>query len=135
MTEIVVFGNITLSLAYVALCVVYVVLFLRDDAIATRIATPLLLGTLVLHTSTITLHGLDEGRLPMGTPAEFFSLLALTLTGLYWLVERFQGVRETGFMPVTLAMLFQLPAGAFIRHLDVTNPCLLYTSPSPRDRG
>jgi ABC-type uncharacterized transport system permease subunit len=53
------------------------------------------------------------GRLPMGTPLEFVSALALAITMTYLAIERRFRVKTTGFLPVGVAFALQFVASAF----------------------
>lgn len=103
-----------LPLAYFALVGAYVMVFTRDDTRATAWSRRLLIATMLLHLAAVAVRTIVLDRVPMGTPLEFFSLLALALIATYAFIESRQGVRQTGFVITGLAFLLQLIASSFV---------------------
>jgi len=108
------FLNTLLPLAYLALCGAYVLVFARDDRRDAVWSLRLLAATMLLHLSAVVVRTIALDRVPMGTPLEFFSLLALAMIATYALIEKRQKVRRTGFVIVALAFMLQFLSSSFV---------------------
>lgn len=112
--------NLALSVADVLLPLLYLVswglylwVFRSDNPLPRRIASRFTAGVALLHLAATVAGSLAFGRLPMGTPLEFVSALALAILLTYLAVERRYRVKTTGFLPVGVAFLLQFVSSAF----------------------
>ncbi len=117
--------TLSLPLLYLVLGGRYLWVFTAERS-STRNWTGLLLwGTIAVHFVHSCLHAFKLGRLPLASPLEFFSLLALTTMGVYAVLERVIKNRQTGVFVVGLCFLLQFWASAFITPRRPTvNPLL-----------
>jgi len=106
-------GNVLLPLFYLLLLGSYLWVLLSDRPPARRTAHLVLAVTIGLHLTLLLLKTCTEHRLPLGSPLEFASLLALSLVSVQGILERVQGVASTGFLTAGLAFLLQLLASLF----------------------
>ena len=107
------FVDVLLPLLYLALLIVYLFLFYRDSAIAKRWSSRGLPAVCVAHLGLLVFKGFSLGRLPMASPLEFLSALTLALLLVYYILEWRYNVKQTGFVVVGLAFLFQFIASLF----------------------
>jgi len=105
-----------LPILYGLVSVAYAHVFFRNDVWARRIAPRALLLTLGLHVLYMTLLATHLRRVPIATPFESLSALALALGIVYIVQERRSGSPHTGIIFVSLVFLCQTVASAF------TNP-------------
>ena len=105
-----------LPILYGLVSVGYVLVFFRNDAVARRLATRALVGTLVLHGVYLGLLAHDEGRVPIANSFEAMSALALALGIAYLIQERRSGTPHTGLIFVPLIFMCQTLATAFAHH-------------------
>jgi ABC-type uncharacterized transport system permease subunit len=112
--------NLVLSVADVLLPLLYLVawglylwVFQTDSRLPKRLASRFTLGAAFLHLAALVAGALALGRLPMGTPLEFVSALALAIVVTYLAIERRYRAKGTGFVPVGVAFFLQFVASAF----------------------
>ena len=105
--------NVLLPLIYLVLWGSYVWFFMAERNLARRWSRLLTGGTLLVHITHIALQTWDYGRLPLATPVEFCSMLALMIMVIYVIIERALRVRAVGALVVGLAFLLQFIASAF----------------------
>lgn len=112
--------NLVLSVADVLLPMLYLVawglylwVFRGDNPLPRRLASRFTLAVALLHLAALTAGALAYGHLPMGTPLEFVSTLALAIIVTYLAIERRYRAKGTGFVPVGVAFLLQFVASAF----------------------
>ena len=92
----------------------YAVLFLRDDAFARRVATPLLSISITVHGLEILLRGLAEGLLPLRNVFESLSAIAFAVAAVYLFIEVRHKNPMTGVFVVPLVFLAETIATAFV---------------------
>lgn len=107
--------NTLLPIVYLLLWTAYFMIFLKENRFAARWSQPLLFTTLLLHTLYLVLRMIALDRLPMGSPLEFFSLLALAILCIYAVIERRIKVSQTGFLVIAFAFLLQFLSSSFAR--------------------
>jgi HemX protein len=117
-------SEVLLPLLYLLLFVAYLWVFYENRKFAHRWARRLLAATALAHLATAVLHALVHRHLPMASPLEFMSLLALSLLLNYAVVERRLRVRETGFLVTGVCFLLQFIASAFFVAEPAANPLL-----------
>ncbi len=106
-------GNVLLPLCYLLLLGAYLWVLVADRREARRAAHGMLAATVLLHLALLAGRALGDHRLPLGSPLEFASLLALSLVTVQGVLERRQGTASTGFLTAGLAFVLQLLAGLF----------------------
>jgi HemX protein len=116
--------TVLLPLAYLMLWGSYVWFFVAERNLARRWSRTLTGGTLFIHVVHVLLRTIELGRLPLATPLEFFSLLALTILVIYVIIERVLRVRVTGVLVVGLSFLLQFIASAFSAPAPAVDPLL-----------
>ncbi|MDO9170584.1 MAG: cytochrome c biogenesis protein CcsA [bacterium] len=117
-------GEVLLPLLYLLLFVAYLWVFYENRRFAHLWARRLLATTVVAHLAASVIHARVHHHLPMASPLEFLSLLALSLLLIYAVVERRLRVRETGFLVTGVAFLLQFIASAFSVAEPAANPLL-----------
>jgi HemX protein len=105
--------NTLLPIVYLLLWIAYFMVFYKESRFAARWSQPLLITTLLLHTLFVVLRTLVLGRMPMGSPLEFCSLLALAILCIYAVIERRVKVSQTGFLVIAFAFLLQFLSSSF----------------------
>jgi ABC-type uncharacterized transport system permease subunit len=116
--------TVLLPLAYLMLWGSYVWFFVAERNLARRWSRTLTGGTLFIHIVHVALRTVELGRLPLATPLEFFSLLALTILVIYVIIERVMRVRVTGVLVVGLSFLLQFASSAFATPVPSVDPLL-----------
>ena len=123
--------NVALSLANVALPVLYLVmfglyvwLFRSDHPTPRRIASRFTALVVLFHLGVEVVRALAYGRLPMGSPPEFISTLALAILITYLFIEGRWRVKNTGFLPTSIAFVLQFTASVFTTSVPETRPFL-----------
>jgi ABC-type transport system involved in cytochrome c biogenesis permease subunit len=106
--------RILLPIAYALAEVCYLSFFLRDDAVARRIATPLLLTSVVLHAAFIVLRAAALGRNPIGSPLEALTILAFAVALVHLLIELGHKDQGAGALVIGVVFVFQLFASTFM---------------------
>jgi ABC-type transport system involved in cytochrome c biogenesis permease subunit len=106
--------RILLPIAYALAEVCYLSLFLRDDALARRLATPLLLLAVVLHALFIVLRGIAMARHPIGSPLEALTILAFAVALVHLIVELTHKNQGAGVFVIGVVFVFQLVASTFM---------------------
>ncbi|MEM9293931.1 MAG: cytochrome c biogenesis protein CcsA [Acidobacteriota bacterium] len=110
---------VLLPLAYLLLVLTYGLLFFRGEGGASRIARPLLWGTILLHLAYLAAITVRWEQFPGANVPQALSVVALAVSIVYALVEAISGERRTGAWLMLLAFLFQLSSS-------------LATGPQPR---
>ena len=116
--------TVLLPLLYLVLWGSYVWFFVAERNLARSWSRMLTGGTVLVHIIHITLRTVDLGRLPLATPLEFCSMLALMIMVIYVILERMLRVRVTGALVVGLAFILQFIASAFHSPSDSVNSLL-----------
>ena len=119
-------ADVLLPVFYALTTLAYGVAFFRDDELAKRWQSRLLLTTALLHFLAIGLHTARYGHCMVTTIYEMMSLVAFTVLATYTLIEFRTKVKGTGFFLVSLAALFEFVSAVTVQ-LPVsapTNPVL-----------
>jgi ABC-type uncharacterized transport system permease subunit len=106
--------RILLPTAYALVEVCYLSLFLRDDPVARRMATPLLIGTVAMHAVFVLLRGLALQRHPIGTPLEALSIMAFAVALVHVFIEVTHRDQGAGVFVIGVVFIFQLVASTFL---------------------
>lgn len=113
MTALVGFLTVLLPLLYLLLWGSYLWFFFEERRLARRWGGFMTVAVLLTHVLWVVLRTVELDRFPLGTPLGLASLLALSLTTIYVVIERVLRVRQTGFLVLGLAFLLQFLASAF----------------------
>jgi HemX protein len=105
--------NVALPVLYLAAFGLYVWVFRTDAATPRFLATRFTTLVALFHLAVELVRAVAYGRLPMGSPPEFTSALALALLVTYLAGEQRWKVKTTGFLPVGIAFILQFVASAF----------------------
>ena len=116
--------KVVLPLLYLGTFALYLWLFIGDDPTARRRCSQLAVLTVLLHLVALVLKAFALDRLPLGTPLEFFSALALALTGTYLVIEKRIKAKNTGWLVLGTAFLLQMFASTFCQTKLITNKLL-----------
>ncbi len=116
--------RIVLPIAYAITLMNYIGIFLRDDPLARRIATPALIVTVILHAASIVLRGVIQHRHPIANPMESLTMIAFAVAVVHLSIELTHKNQGAGAFVIGLAFVFQLIASAFMRPVEVVNPIL-----------
>jgi ABC-type uncharacterized transport system permease subunit len=111
--------NIALPLLYFALVWTYGKSFFRDLSWAKGIKSLLLLGVLVVHFTYLVARTVFFGHPPVTSIPEVLSVLAISVSATYGVIERRSKAKETGYFILTIAFFFQLVSSVFIRDLNI----------------
>jgi HemX protein len=96
---------------------VYARAFFSNQQTAGRLRTPLLLGTLVLHSLYIVCRGMEFGHPLITSIFEISSLIAFAITVAYAVIEFRTGIKTTGYFILMFAFFFQLVSSIFVREI------------------
>ena len=124
MTAVVGFLTVLLPLLYLLLWGSYLWFFFEERRLAHRAGSVLTIVVMLIHTLWVVLRTMELGRFPLGTPLGLASLLALSLTTIYVVIEKVLRVRQTGFLVLGLAFLLQFLASGFSTARPTINPLL-----------
>lgn len=115
--------DVVLPLAYAGVFAAYLLQFFRDDQDTTA-ARYALMGLLGAHVLYFVLRGAHHHYLPLASKEEFLSMLALSVTGVYTLIERTQHQTRTGAFFLAPALFAQSVASVFMGY-STKHPILL----------
>ncbi len=101
---------VLLTILYTVLMISYARIFARGPAGVALLVRPILVGTVSLHFLSVLIRGIAIGACPLGSRAEFMSLVALSVAVSYLVVEIRLGERATGIFAITPAFLLQVIA-------------------------
>ncbi len=116
--------RILLPLLYLSTLGMYLWLFFTDHPAARARCTQLAVVTVIVHTLALVAQTLYLERLPLESPLEFFSSLALALMVTYLVIEQRIRAKNTGFIVVGTAFLLQFVASSFCHTKVSSNPLL-----------
>lgn len=115
MVSLLVILNWLLPLVYLALLIDYGITFFLRSKVQVRNAG--LIPALCVHALFLTLWALRRGQLPLAEVYEILSVLALSTTLVYTLVEYAVRDRRTGMFVFLLVFLFQYTASCALSHV------------------
>jgi HemX protein len=98
---------------------VYGKAFFADQAWAKRAKTPFLMATLIFHLLNLTIRTIMFRHLPVNTVFEIFSMLAFSVSAMYWIIELRSHRKETGYFILNIAFFFQLISSFFIKDTPI----------------
>ncbi len=101
---------VLLTILYTVLLISYARIFTRGPVGVALLVRPILIGTVSLHFLSVLIRGIAIGACPLGSAAEFMSLVALSVAVSYLFVEVRLGERATGVFAITPAFLLQVIA-------------------------
>lgn len=113
-----------LPIAYGLVSVAYILVFLRNEPVARRLAPRALGATILLHALYIALLTVQFRRVPIATSFESLSALALALAIVYLVQEKRSGTPYTGALFVPAVFVCQTIASAFINPTVEIKPIL-----------
>ncbi len=117
-------GNVLLPLLYLMVFGLYLWLFLDAHPWPRKVVSQLAASTCLIHLGVLVLRGLALGRLPMGSPLEFLSAIALSMLATYLIIERRIKVKSTGVMIVGMVFLLQFISSSFLHTIPKASPLL-----------
>ncbi|MBU1698759.1 MAG: cytochrome c biogenesis protein CcsA [Candidatus Eisenbacteria bacterium] len=116
--------RVLLPISYLVLWASYLWDFCRNEPVPLRWRRGLSGATILIHLAAIINRTMVYHRIPMGTPLEFCSLLALSILVIYIIIEERLKVRETGILILGLAFLLEFISSAFMYGQSPINPLL-----------
>jgi HemX protein len=123
--------NILLPIFYFVTLAVYFYDFLKGEKKLVNVKRVFLFITLFLHLIYIVLRTIAFDHPPITNVFEIFTILAITISFSYFLVELVSDIRGTGPFIIILSLIFQLISSLFIQDLtevkDVLRSNLLGT--------
>lgn len=100
-----------LPILYTILVIAYARNFLGAlDGFLVRQTRPLLILTVVTHATAVLLRGFEVGQCPVGTAGEALSVVAITISVIYLILEWRCDDRSTGVFVLSAAFALQLIA-------------------------
>ncbi len=123
--------NILLPAFYFLTLVVYFYDFIKGEKKLINVKRVFLFITLFLHLIYVVLRTIEFDHPPITNVFEIFTILAITISFSYFLVELVSDIRGTGPFIIVLSFIFQLISSLFIQDLvevkDVLRSNLLGT--------
>ena len=116
--------KVLLPLFYLGTLGMYLWLFFGDHPTARRWCSRAAVATVLFHVAGLVVKSVVLERVPLGSPLEFFSALAMALVATYLVIERRIEAKNTGFIVVGTAAFLQLLASTFCQTRINTNPYL-----------
>ncbi len=117
-------GNVLLPLLYMVVFGLYLWLFLDDHPWPRKVVSQVAATTCMIHLGVLVMRGFALGRLPMGSPLEFLSAIALSMLATYLIIERRIKVKATGVMIVGMVFLLQFISSSFLHAIPKASPLL-----------
>jgi ABC-type uncharacterized transport system permease subunit len=115
-------ANLLLPLLYLGVAIAYGFVFFASHAVADRLATPALRGTVLFHLVFLSALAVHHHQFPAATVSQALSIVAFAVAVVYVFVEWHGGERTTGLWMVGLVFIFQLLSS-------------ILTRPNPPDRA
>ena len=109
--------NIILPICFIATLAAYFFDFLKEEKKLIHIKRVFLFITLFLHIIYIVLRTVAFDHPPITNVFEIFTVLAITISFSYFLVELVSDIRGTGPFIIILPLIFQLISSFFIQDL------------------
>ena len=119
--------TVVLPLLYALLTASYGIVFFREEPAVSRVLPAALSATIVLHIAYVALLTVSYRHIPLASMYETLTMVALSLTLVYWITERIVRTLNTGMFVLALASLFQTASSAFAQHDLEVNP--IFSSP------
>lgn len=116
--------RILLPLLYAGTLGLYLWLFFTDHPTARHRCTQAAAITVIVHVATLLAQTAYLERVPLESPLEFLSILALAMLVTYLVVELRIGAKSTGFIVVGVAFILVTIAELFFRNRISSNPLL-----------
>lgn len=107
--------EIVLPVLYFVTVWVYGKAFFSADLPSTRARRSFLFATICTHLGYVVLRTLFLGHFPITSFYEILSVVALTVSLVYFAIELRTGSRETGYFILMLPLFFQVIASIFIK--------------------
>jgi ABC-type uncharacterized transport system permease subunit len=114
MTSLLDISEFLLPALYAVAFALYFRHFLNPESEKAFFGSKLLKGTLAVHVGYLVLRGVLLNHVPFGTRAEFLSVLAISITAIYVLVETRERDPNTGVFFLGLIFLFQLASSVLV---------------------
>lgn len=121
--------EILLPLLYVVVLGLYGRHFSDGERSSGKLASRSLWGLLSVHIGYTVMRGIAQHAWPMGSKAEFLSLLALSIALVYALTERGEEDTQTGIFFVGIAAPFQAAASLLMEDIGATTHPILLEHP------
>jgi len=117
-------GNVLLPLLYLVVFGLYLWLFLDDHPWPRKVVSHLAAATVLTHLGVLAVRGIALERLPMGSPLEFLSVIAVSMLATYLIIERRIKVKATGVMITGMTFLLQFISSSFAHAIPKASPLL-----------
>ncbi len=112
MDELLIIANWLVPLIYLAMVIDYGTTFLLR--LRTHVRNWWILIPILFHTAFLVLKGIQLGSPPISSTVEVLSVIALSSTIVYWVMELLSRDRRAGFFVFLLIFLFQYTSSVFV---------------------
>lgn len=112
MNELLIIANWLVPLIYLVMVMDYGATFLLR--LRTHVPNRWILIPILFHATFLVLRGVQLGSPPIGSTLEVLSVIALSSTIVYWVMELLSRDRRAGFFVFLLIFLFQYTSSAFV---------------------
>ena len=112
MDELLIIANWLVPLIYLAMVIDYGTTFLLR--LRTHVRNWWILIPILFHTAFLVLKGIQLGSPPISSTVEVLSVIALSSTIVYWVMELLTRDRRAGFFVFLLIFLFQYTSSVFV---------------------
>lgn len=106
--------NYSLPVCYFILVWAYGKAFFADRLWAKRAKTPILICTILLHGFYLGVRTITFQHPPVTKIFEIFTMLAFSVSVIYYIIELYSRHKETGYFILNIAFFFQLISSIFI---------------------
>ncbi len=117
-------GNVLLPLLYLVVFGLYLWLFLDDHPWPRKVVSQVAAATCLIHLGVLVMRTMALERLPMGSPLEFLSVIAISLLATYLVIEGRMKVKATGMVISAMTFLLQFISSAFTNAMPQASPLL-----------
>ncbi|MFQ6617689.1 MAG: cytochrome c biogenesis protein CcsA, partial [Fidelibacterota bacterium] len=124
MSGLINFLNTALPVLYLLAAAAYGLQFFRNHPLATKLASPILQGVVIVHLFEITARSFVYKHFPMASIYEAMSVIALAMAIVYIFIETRIKVKSTGFFILIFIFAFQFFSSLFISLSNQINPIL-----------
>lgn len=124
MVALLTLANVLLPLLYLVVFGLYLWLFLDDHPWPRKAVSKWAAFLCLIHLAVMVLRGVALGRLPMGSPLEFLSAIALSMLATYLIIESRIRVKASGVLIAGMVFLLQFISSSFTQAVSQSSPLL-----------
>jgi len=124
MVALLTLANVLLPLLYLVVFGLYLWLFLDDHPWPRKVVSQWAAVLCLIHLGVLILRGTTLGRLPMGSPLEFLSVISVSMLATYLIIEKRIQVKATGVIVAGMVFLLQFISSSFTHAVSEPSPLL-----------